>query len=512
MGLPVCCGFAVTMRALRFLPAVFLVLSLSGARGLFAAPPPTLLAPLAELERQGARVSAAFAKDGGEVAHLHGDRLLNPASVAKVFTAAAALALLGADHAIETQVRVVGKGPAATEIAIATGGDPLLKAPELDVLAKCVADAGFRSTKRLTYVLEPFDASHVPPAFDRKSTDASYRAGVAGFQVDRNAIVIAVAPGRPGSPPRVTVTPESDAIRVVNSAVTARRGKGRGPEPSIAVQAQPDGRMEVLVTGRSPAHRSLAVSRRVADPAVHAGGVFRAALRRAGVKVAGSAVAGPMPKAGTIVCRRTSAPLRDMLTPVLHDSVNPVAETMLRLVGAHGAERPVGFAEGARALGDWLRHSVGLPASSFRMKNGSGLYDANRVSARAIVRLLAHARGAPGLETLDRMLPLAGKEGTVKRRFRETSLAGNLRAKTGTLDDAVALAGSATLPDGARFDFAVIVNAGDCADKPGCGRLNLAAVRRAIDRATLAVWRHLGGPDDPPPKPAPKAAGGKRKR
>jgi D-alanyl-D-alanine carboxypeptidase/D-alanyl-D-alanine-endopeptidase (penicillin-binding protein 4) len=307
----------------------------------------------------------------------------------------------------------------------------------------------------------------------------------------------------------VTVTPESDAVRVGNAAVTAPRRKGRGPEPSISVRAESDGRMEVRVSGRSPAHRSLAVSRRVADPAVHAGGVFRAALRRAGVKVAGRAVAGPMPKGGAVVCRRTSVPLRDMLAPVLHDSINPVAETLLRLVGAHDAKRPVGFTEGARALGDWLHHAAGIPASSFRLKNGSGLYDANRVAARAIVRLLTYVRGVPELEMLDRMLPMAGKEGTVRHRFKGTSLAGNLRAKTGTLDDAVALAGSATLPDGARFDFAVIVNAGDCADKPGCGRLNLGAVRRAIDRSVLAVWHDLGGPRT---KPAEKKNTGKKQR
>ncbi len=489
------------MNAFKFLGIrlVPVVAVLCVVRVGLAAPPPVLLAPLAELESQGARVSAAFAKDGGQVAHLHGERLLNPASVAKVFTAAVALALLGPDFTLDTSVRVVGKAPAATEIAISTRGDPLLTARDLDALARCVADAGFRSTKKLTVVLDPFDTSNVPPAFDRKSTDAAYRAGVAGFQVDRNAIVVSVAPGPVGGAPRVTVTPDSDAVSVVNTAVTAPKGKGRGPEPSVSVNPQPDGRLEVRVEGRSPGNRSLSVTKRVADPAVHAGGVFRASLRRAGLKVKESARIGPMPRGGQVVCNRTSAPLRDMLLPVLHNSINPVAETVLRLVGAHKSERAVGFAEGARALGDWLENSVGLPGTSFRFRNGSGLYDANRVSAEAIVRLLTFARGAPGVDLLCGLLPSAGVEGTVKRRFKGTSLAGNLRAKTGTLDDAVALAGSATLPDGARFEFAVIVNAGECDTGKLCGRLNLAAVRRAVDRSVLAVWHSLGGPAESPP-------------
>ncbi|HOI09754.1 MAG TPA: D-alanyl-D-alanine carboxypeptidase/D-alanyl-D-alanine-endopeptidase [Myxococcota bacterium] len=498
----------------RLLAAAVLGLAL-GTRSAIAAPDPSLLRPLSELESQGARVSAAFAKDGGEVAHLHGDRLLNPASVAKLFTAAAALALLGPDFTLPGQVRVVGKAPDATEIAVSTRGDPLLKGRDLDDLAKCVADAGFRSAKRLTVVLDPFDPAHVPPAFDRKATDSAYRAGVAGFQVDRNAIVVSIAPGAPGQPPRVTVKPESDHVRIVNQAVTAPPRKGRGPEPVVTVAPAPDGVLEVRVTGKSPARRTIAVVRRVDDPAAHAGGAFRAALRRAGVRVKGGARVGPMPAKGVAVCKRTSPPLREMLRPVLHDSINPVAETILRLVGTRGSDRPVGFVEGPRVLGDWLVDRVGVPASMFRIANGSGLYDANRVAARAIVRLLVFDRGRSGTDALAGLMPVTGREGTVKHRYKGTSLAGNLRAKTGTLDDAVSLAGTATLPDGAHFDFAVIVNAGDCADKPACGRLDLPAVRRAIDRTVLGVWRHLGGPDDPPPparKPGGKGGGKARRR
>lgn len=493
------------LRPLRLTLLLFLLLVHSAPA--VAVPDPALLAPLVELESRGARVSATFFRNGGEVVHLHGDRLLNPASVAKVFTAAVALSELGADHTLPTQVRVVGKAPDAVEIAISTRGDPLLRARDLDSLARCVAEAGFKSAQRLTIVLDPFNGAHVPPAFDRKSTDAAYRAGVAGFQVDRNAIVVSIAPGATGQPPRVTVTPESDAVRIVNTAVTAAPGKGRGPEPSVVVVPAQDGTLEVRVSGRSPAKRSIAVSKRVEDPAAHAGGAFRAALRRAGVRVKGGAKVGPMPSGGRSVCSRTSASVKDMLLPVLHDSINPIAETLLRLVGAHQSERAVGFTEGARVLGDWLRNRVGIPAAAFKFSNGSGLYDANRVSSRAIVRLLTHARDDARVRALTTLMPLAGVDGTVKRRFKGTSLAGNLRAKTGTLDNAVALAGSATLPDGTHFDFAVIVNAGDCKDGPGCDRLDLPAVRRAIDRAVVAVWRSVGGPEAPPaPESSPAPA------
>jgi D-alanyl-D-alanine carboxypeptidase/D-alanyl-D-alanine-endopeptidase (penicillin-binding protein 4) len=173
----------------------------------------------------------------------------------------------------------------------------------------------------------------------------------------------------------------------------------------------------------------------------------------------------------------------------MHDSINPIAETMLRLVGASGRKKPVGFTEGARALGTWLVEKVGISRNSFKFTNGSGLYDANLASARSIVQLLFYSRASTCCDQLDGLLPVAGKQGTMKKRFKKTPLEGNLRAKTGTLDDVVSLAGSASLPDGRMLDFAVLINYKPSKGSPA--KMNFATARHAIDKSVLAVWEAL---------------------
>ncbi|HQL56984.1 MAG TPA: D-alanyl-D-alanine carboxypeptidase/D-alanyl-D-alanine-endopeptidase [Myxococcota bacterium] len=446
-----------------------------------------LLAPLVDLQSDELTVSAYFALDGMAVAKLNENKLLNPASVTKIFTAAIALATLGADYTLPTKVSVVGKAPNAKEIIISTSGDPLLKQEDLEKLAKCVFDAGYKRANALKIVLDPFNSADVPPAFDRKSTDSAYRAGVAGFQVNRNAIVVSVAPGGAGNPSKVKVTPESDNLRIVNTAVTAPVGKR--PQPTIKVELAEDGFLEVTVSGRSPGKGSLAVLKRVPNPATFAGGVFKAALRKAGVKVKGQAKVGASPKNAEVICERSSATVKELLIPVMHDSINPIAETMLRLVGASGRKKPVGFTEGARALGTWLVEKVGISRNSFKFTNGSGLYDANLASARSIVQLLFYSRASTCCDQLDGLLPVAGKQGTMKKRFKKTPLEGNLRAKTGTLDDVVSLAGSASLPDGRMLDFAVLINYKPSEGSPA--KMNFATARHAIDKSVLAIWEAL---------------------
>ena len=436
-------------------------------------------ASLMALAKKGLHVGAAFVVDGQPVAHLNPDRMFNPASVAKLFTAAAALEVLGADRTLETQVVAVGNGKSRKSLTIVGSGDPLLSGDDLRTLAGCVRKAGVQRVERLVVDLGPFDSSALPPAYEQKSTEAPYRAGIGGLQVDRNRIVVEVFPGKRGKPPRVTVSPKSDYTRVHNTAVTSRKKKGRRKGLSVTTRVVGDGRLEVRVKGTASRKRSEVVARRVPHPARHAGHVFKRALRDTGVKVGKGPAVGGAPVSAEVLCSHQSSPLSQLLLPLLKDSQNQVAESLLRLVGAVGADQPVGFEAGPRVMKTFLQKNVGLKTGSFNFRNGSGLYDANRVSIRAVVNLLRYVRGSADQKPLIEALPVAGRDGTLKRRMVKGPLAGRVRAKTGTLDKAVTLAGFMDLPDGRTLVFAVMV---------GGKKVNASAVRRATDKALLEVY------------------------
>lgn len=433
----------------------------------YAKPARDLLASLQAIEKTGARVSALFMVGDKEVASLRPDTLLNPASVTKVFTAAVALHARGPGHRFETALAI---GNDRT-LYVKGSGDPSLTSKHLEGLAQCVRDAGVTSVKRLVIDLGPFTPDTLPSGFEKKATDAAYRAGVAGFQVDLNALKITIRPGKPNSPVEVTVSPSSPYVKIINEAIT---GDGR-KRFSLSTFVE-DSMLVVKVAGFYGRKDQFVTYRRVPDPALAASMVLLSALAKAGVEVEGSPVTGSMPNDVKVICRHESAPLIEILKPMLKDSINPIAESLLRISGWRG-DSAVGFREGTEVLKTFLTERVGLKQGAFRFTNGSGLYDANQVSARSVVRLLQYIRNTPEMAAVMEALPVAGTDGTLKRRFLKTPLAGILRAKTGTLDDVKALAGYAPLKNDRVLIFAILVN--------GKGK----DYRKAIDDAVLSVWR-----------------------
>lgn len=442
-------------------------------------------ASLLRLERQGMRVGAFFAVGDRTVASHRGDEAMNPASVTKVFTAAVALATLGADAIVETRVVATGQGEKRPVLAVIGGGDPMLRAEDLRAMARCVREAGIREVSRLVVDTGPFNHDALPPAFDRKDTDAPYRAGVGGLQVDFNRVVVTVAPGRPGEAPEVHLEPASAYLRVVNEAKTLKSEKKRRSQTlAVALVPQPGGGLALRVTGTLSGRGPIVLAKRVPNPATHAGFVFRAALEQAGVAVGKGPEIDLAPEGGQVLCRHRSPPVREMLVSMLKESQNQVAESLLRLCGAARSHaRPVGFREGAEVLTAFLTREVRLDPAQFRFANGSGLYDANAVTARAIVRLLQYIERHEALRGMIAALPVAGVDGTLKNRLKKTPLRGRVRAKTGTLDGVVSLAGYLDLEGGKTLTFAVLIE--------GKGKVPAWAARKATDDALIEMADRL---------------------
>jgi D-alanyl-D-alanine carboxypeptidase/D-alanyl-D-alanine-endopeptidase (penicillin-binding protein 4) len=129
------------------------------------------------------------------------------------------------------------------------------------------------------------------------------------------------------------------------------------------------------------------------------------------------------------------------------------------VIGAEAKGAPGTWNKGVEVVEEFLAQRVGIPRGSLVMRNGSGLNDTNRVSARQLVKVLrwAHRESLLGPSFLN-SLPIAGIDGTTRNRMTGTLAEGRLRAKTGTLNNVTALSGFVTAIDGRRYVFAVMVN------------------------------------------------------
>jgi D-alanyl-D-alanine carboxypeptidase/D-alanyl-D-alanine-endopeptidase (penicillin-binding protein 4) len=155
------------------------------------------------------------------------------------------------------------------------------------------------------------------------------------------------------------------------------------------------------------------------------------------------------------LARLTPPPLAEDVVRTNKDSQNLHAELMLRRLGAQAGEQTI--AGGLKAVAAMLARA-GVPRTAWDLSDGSGMSSYNRVSPRGMVALLRWIAAQPWGGAWRASLPIAGVDGTLKNRFKGSSLQGNLVAKTGTLNASSALAGWLTARSGRVLSFAFYAN------------------------------------------------------
>lgn len=178
-------------------------------------------------------------------------------------------------------------------------------------------------------------------------------------------------------------------------------------------------------------------------------------LRDVGIVVDAYCSEGMLPAGAYHVCSRTHT-IDQVLMKMMKDSDNLYAESMFYQLAAASGHRPA-RARHARALVRQLIDKAGVRAASYKIADGSGLSLYNYVSAEIEALLLRYAYINSNIYLhLYPSLPIAGQDGTLKRRMTGSFTAGNVHAKTGTLTGVYSLAGYCTASNGHRLCFAIL--------------------------------------------------------
>lgn len=147
--------------------------------------------------------------------------------------------------------------------------------------------------------------------------------------------------------------------------------------------------------------------------------------------------------------------IEQMLTHMLKASDNLWAESLFYQLGAADT-MPYASARASAQKEYDLLLDLGLNPGDYSIADGSGLSLYNYLTPRAVVSLLRYSWHTPDiLQTLLPCLPVMGKDGTLRRRLKNTRAQGNVCAKTGTLRHIATLAGYATTRKGAHLAFCI---------------------------------------------------------
>ena len=411
--------------------------------------------------------------DSGQVLYARDpDALLNPASNVKLFTSAAVLARLGPEFRFETEVLAEAAPPsgAVKALYVRGKGDPTFVTERLWALAADVEHRGVKAVKGDIVVDDGyFDGEREGPGYDQEKGDRSYLAPVGALSLNFNVVAIHVAAGgRAGEKGRVEIEPASEYVEVENRTRTVKAGSRRRVTPSSA--ALPGGRQRVTVNGRLPVgSRDLVFYRKIDDPPAYFGWTLKRLLELRGVKVTGKVRRGAVPATARVVTVADSESLGEIVRKLEKTSNNFVAEQLLKTLGAEKKGIPGTWPKGVEAVEDFLSEA-GIARGAYVMKNGSGLNDTNRFSARQTVTLLREMwRRFPVMADFLAALPVAGKDGTTRWRMDGTE--GRLRAKTGTLEGVTSLSGYVETAAHERLVFSILVN-----DFPGRAHATVRAV------------------------------------
>jgi D-alanyl-D-alanine carboxypeptidase/D-alanyl-D-alanine-endopeptidase (penicillin-binding protein 4) len=399
----------------------------------------------------------------GEVLYDAGaDKLYHPASTMKLLTSATALEKLRPNYRFHTTLYAEGiEGARVRENLYLKGrGDPLFDIEDLAKMVKTLVQSGVEEIEG-DIVVDDTYFDNVPKGKGWMWDDGpigGYYSHQSALTVNHNGVKVTVSPGAEiGGPVNVRLDPFTAYVEVLNDAVTV--GASESGSLLVERQTKPVPANVLTIRGFMPVSQE-AIRRRVdiVNPALFCGTLFREALTRNGVSVQGVIRQGAVPDGASEIAVHTSLPLSLIVRRMNKRSDNLIAELLLKTLGAEVIGAVGTSQKGLRVINEFLSET-GIATTQSTLADGSGVSRYNLLSASMLTNLLVRMfHDFSVMPEYVMSLPVAGVDGTLSWRMKESESEGVLRAKTGTMRGITTLAGYAMTADGEILAFAMLMS------------------------------------------------------
>ena len=389
-----------------------------------------------------------------------GDRLLTPASNLKIYTSACALDTFGPEHCFSTRIGATGPiehGELRGNLVLVGGGNAMLRSEELAELADRVKrEWGVRRIAGQVLVDNRRYAPQLKgPGWMWDDEPDYYNMSITPLMLDFNVLRVRLSSRQDG---------KLSASLIPRSSYPPLRMLARADQTAGKQVTRRPFTDEILVLNRKVEEPKV-VRLTMNDPTPWVAGVFRQMLIDRGVEV---------------VQRERSEESSEKDWKITHDelvyagatlaatlkhfnkvSENAVGEVLLHEIAiADGVKQP-NWPDGAKRIVEWLVHTAGLEAGSFRLVDGSGLSRYNLISADSAIRLLAFMQKHEHFATFFDALPIFEVD-LKDLRWPAAPAQGfdpvRVFAKTGGMSGVSTISGYVDTLDGRRLAFSLLAN------------------------------------------------------
>ena len=387
--------------------------------------------------------------------HLNAAQPMNPASTMKLLTTYAGLEILGPAYRWKTEAYLDGKlenGVLYGDVIFKGYGDPKLTIQEFWLWLRELRQRGLREIRGDILLDRDFfeKTSFDPAAFDSKPNRA-YNVGPDALLLSFNALHLRLLPdaGRTIA----LLEPELHGYQLVNHITTSDK-LSCNEEDAYHSHLE---RGKIVLEGNIPANCGEAQDYfSLLAPDEYFFAVFTSLWQELGGQIHGKVRVGSVPESLAAFSTHLSPPLSELIRDINKFSNNTMARQLFLTLGTHDSA-VASIAQSTSTLEHWLETKK-LRFPELVLENGAGLSRIDRISAHHLAELLERASQSPYSAELEASLPILGMDGTVKRRFRDSEIAGRAHLKTGTLGGAKSIAGYVHASSGKRWILVFIIN------------------------------------------------------
>jgi D-alanyl-D-alanine carboxypeptidase/D-alanyl-D-alanine-endopeptidase (penicillin-binding protein 4) len=422
------------------------------------------------------------------------ERSMQPASTIKVLTTLVGLEQLGPAFRGRTELRSAAPQVLDTlmgDLVLRGGADADLTGEMLANMLQSLRNQGVRKIDgRLVQDRQLFNPARSDiglPPFD-ESPDAYYNVIPDALMVNKNMLLLDMR--STGSQVQVAMQPLLDRVSIESAftLIDADCAKWEDGWKQPQVVREPDGRIRILLKGTYPRNCARSNSVNVLDRQDYVDRLVRQTWKQLGGELTGASVDAATPPNARLLAEHVSRTLPEVIRDINKPSDNTLARTLFLSLGSLEADPvtgsrpiPVGTELTATradlAIRSWLRKQ-GIGDAGLVVENGSGLSRIEKISAQQLAGVLQAGLRSKWSPEFQASLPIAGIDGTMRRRLKDTPAFERARIKTGGLSNVVAIAGYVPDANGQQCVVVAMINS----ERAGSGRAALDALIEWVAR------------------------------